>query len=117
MSVDPAGLEADLHRAADELADLHGTHRQAGELLEADARRRAPRRRTGELDRSIGATVGEQGLTVTAAADHAWPLHSGVPSRGIAAHPFLTDALAAQGSDVIDLYLTHVDDVLDILKG
>ncbi len=120
MSDPAADLARDLDRAAEQLADLSAAHRAAGQLIERNAEPRVPKGTTHRLVGSVASEVGEQGVSVTAGGPgvaYVWPIHQGVPGRGITAHPFLTDALRATEPDVVDLYLDHVDHALDTLKG
>lgn len=118
---DPAAdLARDLDHVADELADLSDAHRAAGQLIERNVEPRVPRGATRRLVGSVASEVGEQGVSVTAGGpgvEYVWPIHQGVPGRGITAHPFLTDALTATEPDVVDLYLDRVDDAIATLKG
>jgi len=107
-------LAASLKRAADELRDLSDAHQRAGNALQQAAQTRAPRR-TGRLARGIHAAVTSTGVTVGADVAYAWPIHSGVPGR-IVAHPFLTDALAAEQTAVLDVYTDAVTDAVGIVR-
>lgn len=112
-------LARDLDAAADQLADLHGTHQRAGEIIERAVDQRVPHGRTRRLAGSVSVEVGEQGVTVGAGGpgvEYVWPVHDGVPGR-TAAHPFMSEALASTEDNVLDLYLDRVDDALDLLKG
>lgn len=118
MTEPAADLARDLDRASEQLADLTAVNRAAGELIERNVEPRVPRGATRRLVGSVAAEVGEQGVTVAAGGpgiEYVWPVHQGVPGRGIPAHPFMTDALAATEAAVTDLYLGHVDDALDHL--
>lgn len=81
---------------------------EAAAVLVAEARRRAPRR-TGALSSSItGTTVGHE-IRVGTAIRYGWPIHSGVPARGIVPRPFLEQAIQAKQSAVTAEYAKDVD--------
>ena len=99
---------AELGRAIDGVAkqiqNLDRGAADAGSVVAADARHRAPVR-TGNLARSITAVVGKGGSVVVGTpVRYGAPVHQGVPSRGQSAQPFLTDALSANQSAVLEAY-------------
>src|SRR4029450_10465263 len=96
-------LGAGVHAVAAGLDHLDGAARATAELLELDARGRAPKR-TGALARSIKGTARDGKASVGTPSPYGLPGHFGVPSRGQRAQPFLLDAVKAQDSAILDAW-------------
>ena len=97
--------------AGDDLKDLSATHKDAAELVAADARSRAPFR-TGTLIKSIRSKGTRTAGRVLAGSDvvpYAGVIHFGWPAHGISPNPFLYDAADDRTNDVIRLYEGRVD--------
>ena len=120
MSGRPAGIEvhgADnlrrtLRQARRDLEDLDPAPETSARLIAGQARTLAPRR-TGTLARSITGHSGE----VTATARHARPIHAGVPSRGITARPFLTDAARQTQPRWMSVYAAALNHAIRRIRG
>ena len=103
-----AGLAAD----GDGLAHLDGAARAAAEILELDARGRAPKR-TGTLAASIRGTTRGGTATVGTAVRYGLPVHFGVPSRNQRPQPFLLEAVRAQDTAVLAAYVKDTQALID----
>lgn len=106
---------ATMRRAAGDLDDLSGAHTEAGALALTKARTTTPTA-TGEL--LAGNTVLEATRHETVIgnlAEHAAPVHSGVPSRGIAPTPYLDDVAA--GTSWAPIFRDAVTDALRQITG
>lgn len=71
--------------------------------------------RTGKLDGTIRAGRGKTKAVVRAGgarAPYAGVIHYGWPARGIAAQPFLVDALQAQRNNVLSTLDTGIEEIL-----
>ena len=86
-----AELARALRGISDGLDDLSATNTKAANLVAPVARRLAPRL-TGALAGSIRAEGNREGAEVGTPISYGWPVHSGVPARGIAGVPFIADA-------------------------
>jgi hypothetical protein len=110
------GLLADLKQAADTTidAELKQAHRDAADVVAATARPLIPQR-TGALlgTLRVGATI-RSGRVSTGKkkVPYAHPIHFGWPARGIAAQPFLTDALNADRDRAEDVFYDAMDRVV-----
>lgn len=109
--VGAAALRSSLAAAAESLTDLTAVHTVVAQRVLAAAIPRVPIH-TGRLVGSLQPSGTAAAATVTTAVPYAWPVHSGVPSRHIAPHPFLTTALSDTEDAVVDLYLATVEDAL-----
>lgn len=109
-------LVASLDAAADDLADMTAVNLQIATRLRADALPRVPVR-TGRLVGSLTTVADPVSAAVTSAVPYANPVHSGVPSRGIPASPFLATSLEANTAGIVDLYTTTAQDILDGVHG
>lgn len=76
------------------LGDLSKPNSEAAQLVTALARQLAPRRTGALAGTGTASGDGRKAVIVfgSAAVDYAAPVHWGVPSRGLAARPFATDA-------------------------
>lgn len=116
MSVAGATLEggdqlvAGLDRAAGELEQLAPP--PVADLVAGAVRALAPVK-SGELERSVQASVSAGVVTVQATARHALPTEGGVPSRHIKAQPFMNPGLGDVEPQVVDLYTAEAQRVLD----
>ena len=111
-----ANLGRTLRRAARDLDSLSGSHETASRLVASNARTLAPRR-NGTLSGSISGTGAAGEATITATARHARPIHSGVPSRGITATPFLTDAARQTQGRWLAVYARGVSTAIAKVRG
>lgn len=107
-----AQLIAGLDGIAAGLKDPHDPLRSTGELLERDARGRAPKR-TGALARSIRATTETGSASVGTPISYGLPVHFGVPSRGMRAQPFLAQAVDAQAAAIEAVWSRDVQTLID----
>lgn len=105
-----------LRQAGRDLETLDGAHSTAADTVAGKARSLAPRR-TGTLAGSISGTREAGAATITATAGHARPIHAGVPSRGITARPFLTDAARQTQPRWLSVYAAAVDKALTRIRG
>lgn len=101
-------LIAAMDDATKELEDLTATNREVAQAAARSSAARAPVV-TGELRASITGEADERYATVRATAKHAGPIHYGVPSRGIAANPFIASAMVADESTFVDLYQRRLE--------
>lgn len=109
-------LASTLRDAAGDIDDLSGAHTQAGDLVAARSRPGTPSA-TGELRAStVNLTAGAHETVIGNIAEHAAPVHSGVPSRGIPPTPFLADA-AEDTAGWIPVFREAVVDALKQIKG
>jgi hypothetical protein len=103
-----AGLEA----IAAGLEHLDEAARVTAELLELDARGRAPKR-SGALARSVKGTAHGMKATVGTPVSYGLPVHFGVPSRNQRAQPFLADAVRAQDTAVLAAWARDTQRLID----
>ena len=112
-------VAATLTDAGDDLDDLTAPGEQAGAVLVADARRRAPRR-SGRLRASIRAVAAAHGATVSAGGarvpyagvqEHGWRRHH------IRGSHYLSGSADANADRVAELYGTRVGQIMDQVKG
>lgn len=109
-------LSRGLARVADDVGDLSEPGNDAARGVLEAARQAAPVD-TGELVSSIHAAAFPDYAEVSASAPHAPFVEYGVPSRNMAAQPFLSLALEAEESRVLDVYAAHVQGSLDRVEG
>lgn len=83
-----------LEKAGVNLSDLSKPNSEAAQLVTALARQLAPRRTGALAGTGTASSDGRKAVIVfgSATVDYAAPVHWGVPSRGLAARPFATDA-------------------------
>jgi phage gpG-like protein len=103
-------------QATDELANLEDAATATGDLVAAEAGRRAPRR-TGRLSSSIVAGVGPNQTVVGSDLVYAPVIHWGWPARNIEPEPFLVEAAEATRPSWEEAYQTDVQKTLDDVKG
>lgn len=109
-------LAATLRDAAGDLDDLTATHADAGDLVVARARPLTPSA-TGELRaKTTTLDAGDHETVIGNLAEHAAPVHSGVPSRGIPPTPFLADA-AEDTTALLPLFTAAVSKALRQIQG
>lgn len=84
-------LRAALNGVEDGLKDLSATNSRVANVVAPVARRYAPRL-TGRLGESVRGEGTRDGAQVGTDVTYGWPVHSGVPARGIAGVPFVTEA-------------------------
>lgn len=109
-----AAMVKSIAEAAEKLGD--GRLEAAVAAVIAPAAHRRTPRRTGAL----ASTVRADGPLVTAGASsvrYAGPVHSGVPSRGIPARPFITEAYAATYDAQTKAAEAEVQKLFDQIKG
>lgn len=105
-------LAAAMTRIGDGLGHLDVAAKAAAELLQLDARGRAPKR-TGTLASSVVGRATGGTATVGTPVRYGLPVHFGVPSRGMRAQPFLADAVRAGSSDIAAAYTKNVQAIID----
>ena len=105
-------LVADLAKIGTGLDRLDTAARRSAELLAQAASARAPKR-TGKLARSIVGRAQGGKASVGTPVSYGLPVHFGVPSRGQRPQPFLADAIRSQSRDVVRVYETDVQDLID----
>lgn len=111
-----AQLQRTLHQAGVDLADLSGAGKRAGDLVAGGARARAPKR-TGALAASLSPVVSATGVRVASSVRYASAVHWGVPSRNIAANPFLIDVVGDSQDTLVGYYFDQVQAAVDQVKG
>jgi phage gpG-like protein len=109
-------LAGTLHDAADELKDLSDVNAQAGEYIRSRAAANAPRS-SGRLAASLSVRVEPAAVTVESDVVYANPIHWGWKARNISAQPFLSDALEATSSTVVDMYAANNERILSHVHG
>lgn len=109
-------LARGLDRVASDIGDLSSPGREATDRVADRATATAPRD-TGALAASIRTVVYPDVAAVEVGEPYAPFVHWGVPSRNIAARPFLTLALAAEESATMDAYTDYVQSLLDRVEG
>ena len=109
-------LAATTRHAADELADMAGENRAAGEVVRARAASNAPKV-SGTLAGSITVQASAVGVVVAATAIYAARINYGWPAGGLAAQPFMTDALADTERAIIDTHGRRVNTVVGGIRG
>ena len=110
VTVDDRETRRGLKRMGGRLDDLSVPDDAAGDLVLAEARRNAPRR-SGDLVNSLELVPDRPGVVVTSRLVYAAPIHYGWPARNIEAQPFLDDALATVGDDIVKPYAAYTDDL------
>lgn len=109
-------LQSTLRDAAGDIDDLSGAHTQAGDLVVTRSRPGTPSL-TGELRAStVNLQAGAHETVIGNVAEHAAPVHSGVPSRGIPPTPFLADA-AEDTEGILPVFRQAVVEALSQIKG
>ncbi len=101
-------LTSTLEAAARDLIDLSEVHADAGRYLTGKAQAAAPRL-TGRLAESHTYTARAGYAEVTAGTPYAAAVH--------ARKPWLASTLTKHTDDVLDIYATHVDDIVQTIKG
>lgn len=93
---------------------LREVHRDAAELVGAEAARLVPVR-SGKLQATIRAAGQAAGAVVRAgyaSVPYAGPIHFGWAKRNIAPQPFLYDALDRRHDEVIETYQRQLDELV-----
>lgn len=107
-----AELKAGVAAVAAGLESLDHAPQQTADMIAARAKALAPKR-TGTLARSIvGKAVGGK-ATVGTPLDYGLPVHFGVPAHGQRAQPFLYDAIRYVEGDMIDAWITDIQQLID----
>lgn len=104
-------LSDTLGDAAADLADVEAMDTAAGELLLAEARRRAPYE-TGTLRGSLTNVRGR----VEAGVPYGYPVHYGAPAINVPAQPFLTDSLG-DGEPYVEVYADAAEAAMRKVHG
>lgn len=102
-----------LERAAVEVEQLDPDASRAGAELVLEAATSTAPRRTGALASSGHLRVDGRVVEAVFGARYARPVHGGVPSRNMAANPFLTAAAARVEARVVEVYERAVDKIVD----
>lgn len=106
-------LERTLRRAADDLVNPDVNQKAAQSLLDkAD-----PPRDSGALDASGTVQADAEGGTVTYDEVYAGVIHNGWPDHNIDAQPWLYQAVDQQRTDLADVYVDHIADLLGTVHG
>jgi hypothetical protein len=112
-------LKRTMKAAGIELADLKAAHNEVAQLVVRAGQPVAPRR-TGALAASVRGS-GQAGAAVVragrAAVPYANPIHWGWPRRGIAANPFLWDAMQGSRDQWTSTYLAALEDIIESIEG
>lgn len=109
----------DLKRMGGNMADLKSAAAAAGEIVAAEARRRAPKR-SGRLAASVRTAKAAGGVAVRvggARAPYAGPIHWGWPARKIQSQPFVTDAAHATEPLWLAVYTEALNRAVDRVAG
>lgn len=104
-------FQATMRAAAADLADLDSAQTDTAQML---LERADVPEDTGELAASGQVQAG--GLLVWS-AEHAMPLHQGVPSRNIEAHPWAPQAIDANTGEVAEIFTDEITRILSHVKG
>jgi len=111
-----AALKATTRHAADEIGDLDSTGRAAGEVVRARAASAAPKV-SGRLAGSVRVVASAQEVVVASDLVYAPRINFGWPAGGLAAQPFLTDALADTERAITDQYERRVNAIVGGIRG
>lgn len=98
------------------LENLSPAHDKAGQLLLDRAIPRTPRE-SGQLASSGRVLAGPEEVTVTFEEVYAAVIHNGWPDRNITAQPWLADTAESSTTSLTDVYVDHVDDLVDHVRG
>lgn len=107
-----------LHQLAAQLAGdgLEQADRDAAQLVLHAAR--PPHGATGALAAGLSADVTRQGIAFASSARYWTFVHFGAPRANVRAHPFYTQALEANTSQLVDIYARHLTDTItDTIRG
>ena len=107
--MEPTQLADALGNIADDLDDLGQAHQEAGHAVLDSTR--APRV-TGALAASLTVEATHGVTTVGSDLVYSGVIHGGWAARNIRPQPFLTDALEATTDQVVDIFTTHVTDII-----
>jgi len=107
---------ATLNVAATRLGRLTDGSRRASDVIASTARLRAPKR-TGRLAASIAPSPQGSTARVRVPVRYAWPVHSGVPSLGQPARPFLANAAELTEPVWVEGYRRNVEQVMSKVEG
>lgn len=108
-------LDRTLTRAAGELVGSDVNQKAAQTLLDR-ANPKTPRD-SGTLAASGSVEADAEGGTVTYDEVYAGVIHNGWADHNIDAQPWLADAAVAQQSDLVDVYVDHITDLLRQVHG
>jgi len=111
VTVDDRETRRGLKRMGGRIDDLSVPDEAAGELVLAEARRAAPRK-SGDLVDSLELVPSRPGVVVESRLVYAAPIHYGWPARNIEAQPFLDDAVATIGDDIVQPYQAYAGDLV-----
>jgi len=107
---------ATLNVAAARLGRLDDAARTSSNVIATTARLRAPKR-TGRLAAAVAPSPQGSDARVRVPVRYGWPVHSGVPSLGQPARPFLSTAAAATEPVWVGAYARNVEHVMSQVKG
>lgn len=108
-------LDRTLTHAADELVGEDVNHKAADRLLER-ANPHTPRD-SGDLAASGSTSADAEGGTVTYDEVYAGVIHNGWPDHNIDAQPWLADTVRDQQTDLVDVYVDHIEDLFRQVHG
>jgi hypothetical protein len=112
-------LRASLRRAGLSVQDLKDAHKEAADVVKAEAAPRAPRR-TGRLAASVRTSGTQSAAIIRAgrkAVPYAGPIHWGWEARNIAANPWLWEAAQRTESKWTRTYLDALEHIIDTIEG
>lgn len=110
-----ATLARTLDRAADQLVGTEVNQKAAQTLLDR-ADPKTPRD-SGALAASGSVQADAEGGTVTYDEVYAGVIHNGWPAHNIDAQPWLADTAAQQRTDLVDVYVDHIEGLLKQVHG
>lgn len=109
-------LSRTLSAAAKELGDLSEANQKAAQTLLERADPRTPRD-SGALAASGRVVADADGGTVTYGEVYAGVIHNGWADHGIDPQPWLANTAADERTDLVDVYVDHITDVLGHVHG
>lgn len=109
-------LRRSLRRAGEHMTEIKAANKAAADHVSAATK---PPQRSGAL----AATVRTSGTNTAGIVrvgkkrvPYANPIHWGWPARNIEAQPFVTDAAQATEPQWTEIYLQHINDILDRIE-
>lgn len=109
-----AELDRTLGKLAKDLTDLTDVNTKAAKALLASA---DPPRDSGALAASGSATADREGGTVGYDEIYAGVIHNGWPDHNIDAQPWLSEAATEHQTDLVDIYIDHIEDLVGQVHG
>ena len=110
-------LSASLQAAGADLADMQRAASAVGSMVANAAQGIAPKR-TGALAASVRpVTTVANVIDIAADEVYAGPIHWGWPAHGIAAQPFIEEAINTTEAETVAIYAEELEDILSRVKG